>query len=540
MFWKNFGIAILAILAGLLLKNASFNESKGQSYAGAPLMQLQVEEISETDECLKRFSNALKIKTVADERAEENHVSDEKPFELLIDQLRSDFPAVFGTLDVDIVNQFSLLMTWKGSFEALKPIVLISHLDVVPAPENDNTTWTHPPFSGAIEGGYVWGRGALDTKFSALSMIESVNQLIKKGWKPRRTVILALGHDEEVGGTKGAKSIAHILKERGVAPEVVLDEGGFIILDELKLGKRRIASGPFAVVSTAEKQSHQFRIQLRGAGGHGSVPDVGSGRLVSARMAQILSRLDNEQMQTVLEPPTTDLLQSVGDIVSFLPLRYLLKHADHALMKPILGQLIGSMGGKNLAALVRTTFAPVKVSAGGDGASNVLPLVGHIELNVRSLPQDTKENIRQYLHMIIKSQGDHATVEDVSKVVYPKSTVTPVASRAFQLVKETIQETLSHRHLDIQGLKPPSLGENGTIHPAVPVFPMLLTGMTDSRWYHDIAPNKILRFSPFSLSLTRGDLDRIHGRDERVGVNEYLDAVRFFSHFIQKSSQFEF
>ena len=82
---------------------------------------------------------------------------------------------------------------------------------------------------------------------------------------------------------------------------------------------------------------------------------------------------------------------------------------------------------------------------------------------------------------------------------------------------------------------PPKLGVPGTKYSPIPVLPMLMTGMTDSRWYHKIAPGRIVRFSPFSLDFSEG-VGRIHGIDERVAINEYLDAVRFMINFIREAA----
>jgi carboxypeptidase PM20D1 len=85
--------------------------------------------------------------------------------------------------------------------------------------------WQHPPFSGTIAGGYVWGRGAMDIKGAAIALLEAATALLKGGFQPRRTLLIALGHDEEVGGRKGAGEIAALLAARGVKLAMVWDEG---------------------------------------------------------------------------------------------------------------------------------------------------------------------------------------------------------------------------------------------------------------------------------------------------------------------------
>src|SRR5688500_3775465 len=98
----------------------------------------------------------------------------------------------------------------------------MAHLDVVPAAQ---AGWRYSPFFGALAEGYVWGRGALDDKGSALGILEAVEHLLAEGFLPKRTVYLAFGHDEEAGGERGAKEMAALLDSRGITLELVVDEG---------------------------------------------------------------------------------------------------------------------------------------------------------------------------------------------------------------------------------------------------------------------------------------------------------------------------
>lgn len=115
------------------------------------------------------------------------------------------------------VSEYSLLIMWKGSDATLKPAALLSHLDVVPADEDPSTSeWQHPPFAGTIEGGYIYGRGALDLKNNVIAILHAVEQLLHEGFRPKRSLYVALGHDEEVGGTHGAAKIVERLQSEGV------------------------------------------------------------------------------------------------------------------------------------------------------------------------------------------------------------------------------------------------------------------------------------------------------------------------------------
>src|SRR6185503_18155256 len=90
------------------------------------------------------------------------------------------------------------------------------------------TQWKHSPFSGEIAEGYIWGRGTLDDKGNLVALLEGVEALLAQGFTPSRTIYLAFGHDEEIGGDQGAVKVAALLKSRGVKAEFSLDEGGVI------------------------------------------------------------------------------------------------------------------------------------------------------------------------------------------------------------------------------------------------------------------------------------------------------------------------
>jgi carboxypeptidase PM20D1 len=145
--------------------------------------------------------------------------------------LASAFPGVHAQLRREIVSQHSLLYSWQGSDSSLKPILLMGHLDVVPVEPGTQDKWQHDPFGGRIVDELIWGRGAIDNKSAVAGMLEAIEMLLAEGFRPARTVYLAYGHDEEVGGTNGAKQIAALLENRGVELEMVLDEGGLKAAD---------------------------------------------------------------------------------------------------------------------------------------------------------------------------------------------------------------------------------------------------------------------------------------------------------------------
>lgn len=171
----------------------------------------------------ERLAGSIRIPTISYDDS-----TSPKAFSALHAYLEAAFPRVHSQLRREKVGLHSLLYFWQGSDSALKPILLMAHLDVVPVEPGTETKWQEKPFGGRIADGFIWGRGAIDNKLSVLGTLEAVEMLLREGFRPARGVYLAYGHDEEVGGRRGAREIAALLKRRGVELEMVLDEGGVI------------------------------------------------------------------------------------------------------------------------------------------------------------------------------------------------------------------------------------------------------------------------------------------------------------------------
>ena len=242
------------LLAGFTLAHTARYESVQPSVAPA-------ERVAISEGAAERLAGSLRIPTVS---AEEPAAFDAEAFRTLHSYLQSAFPRVHAELRREEVGTHSLLYTWQGSNLSLKPILLAGHLDVVPVEQGK---WQQPPFSGRIADGFIWGRGAIDNKSAVVGMLEAVEMLLSEGFRPARTLYLAYGHDEEVGGTGGAHEIAARLKHRGVELEMVLDEGG-VIAD----GIFPAVSKPIALVGIGEKGFVTLELSTDVPGGHSSLP----------------------------------------------------------------------------------------------------------------------------------------------------------------------------------------------------------------------------------------------------------------------------
>ncbi len=173
----------------------------------------------------EHLSAAIKIETISHEDPAQNVTAN---FTALHELLAKTYPRLHATLIREVLEGFSLLYTWQGKDASLDPVVFMAHQDVVPADEHTLDKWTHPPFSGRIADGFVWGRGTLDIKCQLIAVMEAVEHLLEQNFQPERTVLLSFSHDEEVLG-HGALAIVKHLKEKGVRVHAVLDEGTSVL-----------------------------------------------------------------------------------------------------------------------------------------------------------------------------------------------------------------------------------------------------------------------------------------------------------------------
>ncbi|KAF6264265.1 hypothetical protein COO60DRAFT_171986 [Scenedesmus sp. NREL 46B-D3] len=197
-----------------------------------------------------RFSRVIQFKTVSD-LTTSNHVRYPEEFSKMDAFLGAAYPEVWQQLKVEKagVDSLSYLITWPGSQPQLPPALFVSHFDVVPVPEDSYKDWVHPPFSGAVADGYIWGRGTLDVKVGAVGLLEAATALLHEGFQPQRTLVFGFGHDEEVGGGKGAAHLAQLLSSRVPLLDFVWDEGAGVAVG----GVNPFITEPVALVATSER-----------------------------------------------------------------------------------------------------------------------------------------------------------------------------------------------------------------------------------------------------------------------------------------------
>jgi carboxypeptidase PM20D1 len=439
----------------------------------------------------ERLSKAIQYMTIS---APEAAASSGEEFSRLHDHLRTSFPTVHRALKREVVGDYSLLYSWQGGDSRLKPALLMGHMDVVPIDPSSERQWTNPPFSGRLADGYIWGRGALDDKASVLAILEAVEQLLKDDFRPQRTLYLAFGHDEEVGGRNGAGNIAALLRSRNVELEYVLDEGG-AILDGMIPG----LANPAALVGIAEKGYASLELTVTGAGGHASMPPIGTAIGI---LSQAIQKLENSPLPPRFTDASRQLFEFLGPE---LPLIKKLALANLWLFGAVVERQLA--GSPMTNAMIRTTIAPTMFKSGL--RENVLPTTARAVVNVRILPGDTVAAVVEQVRRTIHDSRIKVTLRDL---ILEPSPVSDVDSPSFKLIHRTIRQ----------------------IKPQAIVAPALLIAATDSRHYAPLTRN-IYRFLP--LTLRAEDLGRFHGIDERVSVKDYEQAIRFYVQLIRNSNE---
>jgi len=361
--------------------------------------------------------------------------------------------------------------------ESLDPLVLNHHMDVVRA---DPAQWSHAPFGGEIADGYVWGRGTLDTKGLGVMFLLALERLVREEGPFRRPVIFLAVSDEETGGSQGMRwLVEHHLEQ--LHPQWVWDEGGggFKGL----LGDRALFG-----IAVAEKQIQHLRLVATGQPGHGAMPHDDN---ANVRLMRALERVLRPRPMRVSEV-TASLFETVADAQPF-PQSFLLRHLDNPLVLQIVGSRLAA--DKRLNAMLRDTISLTTLEAGYK--INVIPERAEAGIDCRLLPDTDAVEFHRWLASTI--EDEQVTVEAME--TSEPTPVSPIASPFFAAVEEAIA-----RHVP-EGI----------------AFPLLVPGGTDSRYFraHDVPA---YGFTPMLLEL--GELDRVHGIDERISIDNLALGVR--------------
>ena len=482
-------LAVALAATGMVAVAVGVNTARSGSrqLAVAPAPALAIDEAA----AAQRLGEALRFMTISDYKDAEANAAE---FDKLHAHLQASFPRLHAALKRENVNGKALLYTWQGSDPAAAPAMWMAHQDVVPIAPGTEKSWLQQPFSGVVRDGFIWGRGAWDDKGNLYAQMEAIEMLLAAGFQPRRTLYLAYGADEEVGGKRGAAKIAELLKSRGVKLEYVLDEG-LMVTQGMVPGLATAA----AMVGVAEKGYASYKLELETAPGHSSMPPP---ETAIGMMSRALSALEANPMPVRMEGLPQQSFETMAPEMSGINRVAL---SNFWLFRPMLERMLTRTPSVN--ALVRTTTALTIVNAGVK--DNVLPGTASATVNFRLLPGDTLAGVEQHMHKVIGN--DRIRIAPDGSFNTEASRVARLDGAPYMTVNRTIRE----------------------VFPDAIVAPGLMIGATDSR-YFDKLSDSVLKFGP--VRATPEDLPRFHGTNERMSVKGYADMIRFYHRLLKNSA----
>jgi carboxypeptidase PM20D1 len=455
-----------------------------------------ISDESRDEAALSRLRDLIRIPTVSPfglggaADAGERAAADWSPFETFAATLERLYPAVHEKLEREVVAGHSLLFRWAGR-EPGEASVLMAHYDVVPATDEG---WTHPPFAAEVTGTgddrILWGRGTLDNKGSAATILEAVESAAAAGFTPQHDLYLLFGHDEETAGTGAAAAVA-LLRARGVTVGFVLDEGGAVVEKLFPTVDR-----PIAVVGVSEKGTTSFTLTVEQQGGHASTPP----RLTAtARLAQAIVRVTARPFRARFNAVTERMIRTIG-AHGRNPLKFVFTHVS--VFRPLLVAVFARMSDET-AAIVRTTVAVTQLRAGL--AANALAERAQAVLNVRIAIGSTVDQTRRHLERAI---ADPLVRVEVLSGNDP-APVSRMEGPAWELLSSAI----------------------AAAYPTAIVTPYVQTGATDSRQFARIS-RTVYRFSPFEMSAD--ERATLHAKNERMHVRTFFTGIRFYDGLLRR------
>lgn len=477
------GAAAVALVGTVAVRTATFKpdavgDGSGITVANAPAFDTQA--------AAQHLSQAVQIQTISHQDPAEDQVAE---WDKLHAWLANTYPKAHAAMQKELLGK-TLLFTWPGSDASAQPIIVMAHQDVVPVTPGTEKDWKHEPFAGTIADGAVWGRGTIDDKGSLVALFEAMEALAAQGFKPKRTIILVSGHDEEVGGT-GAAAVAKLLASRKVKALFTIDEGGVISTDTPMI------NGPAALIGIAEKGYATLRVTANAPGGHSSAPppvnEIGSVNLSKAVLAITHKPFPNE-LRGPAEGMVSVLAAKAGGMSKMAVAN-----------RWLFGGLVMSQMAESpaSAAMLHTTIAPTMLT--GSPKENVLPQSATALINYRIAPWNSSKDVLERAREATK--GLPVQVDWTERKPGEPSPVSSTSSPGWNLITATAKAD----------------------RPDLVVSPYLMVAGTDSKHMVGVSDD-VYRFMPVSLATS--DIKMIHGTNEHMTLANLESMIRFYARLI--------
>ena len=411
-----------------------------------------------------------------------------KAAEAMAARLRSaGFPAADVQVFKPAPRKGNLVARMRGT-GAKKPILLVAHIDVVEAKRED---WSMDPFKLQEKDGYFYGRGSADDKFMAAAFVANLIRYRQEGFRPERDLIVVLETDEEIGDANNMGIRWLLANHRDlIDAEFALNEGAGV---GLKNGKP-LRHG----LQTAEKVPVNYRLEVKNAGGHSSLPVKDN---AIYRLSEGLARLARFDFPVKLNETTrlwfersaaTEDAQTGADMKAVAAGR-----AEAAAIARLSAKA-------NYNSQLRTTCVATMLEGGH--ASNALPQSARATVNCRVLPGEPIEEAEKALRSVLADEQISLT-RTGEFVASPPSPLRPDLVQAIEKL-------------------------TAEFWPGIPVIPSMSAGATDGRYLRNAG------IQTYGHSGLAGDVDdvRIHGRDERVGVKAFDDGLEYLYRLVKALS----
>lgn len=475
------GVAAVALAGTIAVRTATFAP---QAVADGAAIKVAPAAPFDTNLAAQHLAQSVRFQTVSNQDPAQNQLGE---WDKLHGWLAATYPKAHAAMQREMLGK-TLVYTWPGSDPAAQPIIVMAHQDVVPVTPGTEKDWKYQPFAGTIAEGAVWGRGAIDDKGSLVALFEAMEALAGQGFKPKRTIYLVSGHDEEAGGS-GAVAAAKLLASRKVKALFTIDEGGIITTDT------PIIKQPAMMIGVAEKGYVTLRVRADAPGGHSSMPPKEIGTI---NLAKALIAIHEHQFPLELRGPAAGMIDvfaaKAGGMTKVAAAN---KWLFGGLIK---GQMADSPAS---AALLHTTIAPTMLQ--GSPKENVLPQSAEGLINYRIAPWDNSTKVLERARAAAKDLP--VQVDFTERGPREPPPVSSSTSLGWQLIVASARAG----------------------HPGLVAAPYLVVAGTDSRSMTPVSDD-VYRFA--AISLATSETKMIHGTNEHITLKNLESAIAFYARLL--------